>query len=172
MREKKNAEEFIFRNIKPEETEQAIAIEGICFPPHEACSAKAMTERITAAPELFFVAVDRKTGKIAGFFNGVATDETSFRDEFFTDISLHKTAGKNIMLLGLDVLPEYRGRGLARRLVEEYVLRERAGNRQALVLTCLEDKVEMYLKMGFTDNGTANSSWGNEEWHEMRYMLR
>lgn len=165
-------EQFIFRNIEPEETGQAIAIEQICFPPHEACSAKAMTERIIAAPDLFLAAVDKNTGKIAGFFNGIATDETSFRDAFFTDITLHKAAGKNVMLLGLDVLPEYRGKGLARELVKRYAERERGRSREFLILTCLEEKVEMYQRMGFVDYGIANSTWGNEEWHEMRYALK
>lgn len=165
-------EQFIFRNIESEETGQAIAIEQICFPPHEACSAKAMTERIIAAPDLFLVAVDKNTGKIAGFFNGIATDETAFRDEFFTDITLHKATGKSVMLLGLDVLPEYRGKGLAREIVKQYIERERARGRAFLVLTCLEDKVGMYKKMGFTDQGIADSTWGNEEWHEMRYAVK
>ena len=75
------------------------------------------------------------------------------------------------MLLGLDVLPEYRGQGLARMLVEKYIERERAKGRETLVLTCLDEKVEMYKKMGFTDQGVANSTWGNEEWHEMRYEI-
>lgn len=171
MGEKKISEQFIFRDIKPEETGQAIAIEQICFPPHEACSAEAMTERIIAAPELFLVAEDKEAGKIAGFFNGVATDEAAFRDEFFKDIGLHKADGKNVMLLGLDVLPEYRGQGLAKSLVDKYIEREHAKGREALVLTCLEEKVEMYKKMGFTDQGIANSTWGNEEWHEMRYAI-
>lgn len=171
MQERKTSEQFIFRDIKPEETGQAIAIEQICFPPHEACSAGAMTERIIAAPELFLVAVDKETGKIAGFFNGVGTDEVSFRDEFFTDIVLHKADGKNVMLLGLDVLPEYRGQGLAGTLVEKYKERERTKGREALVLTCLEEKVAMYQKMGFIDCGIADSTWGNEEWHEMRNIL-
>lgn len=171
MEEKNILKQFIFRNIEREETGQAIAIERICFPPHEACSAEAMTERIIAAPDLFLVAVDNNTGKIAGFFNGVATDEASFRDAFFTDITLHRTTGKNIMLLGLDVLPEYRGRGLAKELVERYAERERSRGRESLVLTCLADKVEMYEKMGFTDRGIADSTWGNEQWHEMRYAI-
>lgn len=36
-------------------------------------------------PELFLVAVDKETGKIAGFLNGPATNEIRFRDEFFAD---------------------------------------------------------------------------------------
>ena len=72
---------FEFRSINPDEVEQAIAIEQICFPPNEACSPKAMTERIAKVPQLFLVAVDKSTGKLAGFLNGVATDEEKFRDE-------------------------------------------------------------------------------------------
>ena len=79
---------FEFRSIHPDEVEQAIAIEQICFPPNEACSPKAMTERIAKVPQLFLVAIDKSTGKLAGFLNGVATDEEKFRDEFFTDIDL------------------------------------------------------------------------------------
>ena len=98
------AEHFEFRSILPEETDQAVAIEHICFPPNEACSRKAMTERIAAAQELFLVAIDRTNGRVAGFLNGISTNETRFRDEFFTDISLHDPKGKSVMLVGLDVL--------------------------------------------------------------------
>ena len=75
------------------------------------------------------------------------------------------------MLLGLDVLPEYRGHGLARALVSEYAIRERENGRSKLILTCLDEKVEMYKKMGFTDEGIANSTWGGEKWHEMSMSL-
>ena len=82
-------EKFEFRNIRPDEAEQAVEIEQICFPPNEACSPKSMRKRTEHASETFLVAVDKATGKIAGFLNGVATDEEVFRDEFFTDITLH-----------------------------------------------------------------------------------
>lgn len=117
------------------------------------------------------VAVDRENGKIAGFLNGIATNEQRFRDEFFTDVNLYETEGSHVMLLGLDVLPEYRGQGLARELVHQYVSRERAKGRCALVLTCLESKVKMYEKMAFYDHGIANSTWGREEWHEMSLQI-
>ena len=160
-----------FRTIRPEEADQAAVIEQICFPPNEACTEENMKSRIAAAPECFLVAVDPATGKIAGFFNGIATDEGRFRDEFFTDAGLHTPSGKNIMLLGLDVLPEYRGMGLARELVKQYAQREQVNGRRAMFLTCLAEKVGMYLKFGFVDLGIANSTWGGEEWHEMRYDL-
>lgn len=164
-------ERYEFRNIKVEETMQTVQIEQICFPPNEACSEAHMKERVLVAPDMFLVAIDKETGKIAGFFNGLATSEKVFRDEFFTDASLHNPSGDTVMLLGLDVLPEYRGQGLARALVEQYILREQKKERKTLLLTCLKEKVQMYEKFGFVDLGIANSTWGGEEWHEMSYTL-
>ena len=137
FKQQKLTEKFEFRNIYADETDQAVTIEQICFPPNEACSEKNMKERIVKAPELFLVAVDKTTGKIAGFLNGLATGESIFRDEFFTNADLYDPNGKNIMLLGLDVLPEYRRQGLATELMRQYAERERVNNRQMLILTCL-----------------------------------
>lgn len=162
---------FEFRTIKPEEIEQAITIEQICFPPNEACLPASMRARVKVAADLFLVAIDRETGKIAGFFNGIATNEEKFRDEFFTDAGLHDPDGKVVMLLGLDVLPEYRGQGLATRIVSEYACREKANGRKLLLLTCLEGKVKMYEGMGYENHGLANSTWGGEAWYEMGYQL-
>lgn len=165
------SEAFEFRSIRPQEADEAVAIEQICFPPNEACSERHMKERIQKAPELFLVAIHKESGKMAGFFNGISTGEELFRDEFFTDIELYDPDGQNVMMLGLDVLPEYRMQGLGRELVQQYLNRERANGRKRLVLTCLEAKVEMYRKMGFTDHGLANSAWGGEAWHEMSHII-
>lgn len=163
---------FELRTILPEEAEQAAQIEQICFPPNEACSPLHMKQRVFGAREQFLVAVDRSTGRLAGFLNGIATNEVRFRDEFFTDVSLHDPEGKNVMLLGLDVLPEYRGLGLARALVEAYCSREAARGGERMVLTCLDRLVGMYQKMGFTDLGLSASVWGGEAWHEMDFAVR
>lgn len=165
-------EKFEFRSILPEEALQTAEIERICFPPNEACSEKMMVERVAKAPEYFLVAVDKETGKIAGFLNGLATKETSFRDEFFTNADLHDPDGGTVMLLGLDVLPDYRRQGLARELVYQYLRRQRENGKSLILLTCLNAKVQMYQKMGFRDEGMADSSWGGEEWHEMSCVLK
>lgn len=164
-------ERFEFREVCLEEADEVAEIEQICFPPNEACSVVRMKERVTLVPELFLVAVDRQTGKIAGFLNGLATDEDVFRDEFFEDARLNQKDGKNIMILGLDVLPEYRRQGLATELVSRYAKRESERGRKSLILTCLDEKVPMYEKMGFVNLGIANSTWGGEQWNEMRVEL-
>lgn len=164
-------EQFEFRTILKSEAEQAVTIEHICFPPNEACSRQAMLTRIENASEQFLVAVDKTTGKLAGFINGLSTYEDKFRDEFFTDISLYDPKGENVMILGLDVLPEYRNRGLAREIVRNFSIMEKEKGRKTFILTCLDEKVKMYEKLGFSDKGMADSTWGGEEWHEMTYSL-
>ncbi len=162
---------YEFRYIQAEEAEQAADIEQICFPPNEACSREMMKNRIKIAPDFFLVAIEKETGKIAGFLNGIATDEHRFRDEFFTDARLHNPQGETIMILGLDVLPGYRKQGLATEIVSQYFRREQERGRKMVLLTCLDNKVKMYEKMGFHDNGQAGSTWGGEAWHEMSYIL-
>ena len=40
-----------------------------------------------------------------------------------------------------------------------------------MILTCLEEKVKMYEKMGFHNDGISQSTWGGEEWYEMSCLL-
>ena len=167
MSDKRIFERFEFINIKQDEAEEAAEIERICFPPNEACSKKHMKDRVAGIADLFLVAIDKENEKMAGFLNGLATDDEILKDEFFTDASLHNPEGKNVMLLGLDVLPEYRSQGLARELVRRYLERECGRGRKEIILTCLESKVAMYEKFGCKDKGIAQTTWGGEEWHEM-----
>ena len=162
---------FEFRSVRANEAEEVAEIEKICFPPHEVCSKKDMFERVEHAPELFLVAVDRDTGKIVGFLNGLATNREHLTDDFFEDADVHEAEGRNIMLLGLDVLPEYRCQGLARELMRQYLEREKQKGRKRVVLTCLPDKVRMYEKFGFEDHGIGESVWGGEAWYEMSIIL-
>ena len=67
-------ERFEFRTIFSEEAVQAASVERVCFPPNEACTEEMMKQRALKIRELFFVAVDRKSGEVAGFLNGLATD--------------------------------------------------------------------------------------------------
>lgn len=161
----------MIRQIRREEADEAAEIERICFPPNEACTYKQMQERVRRAPELFLVAEERETGKIAGFLNGLSTDEERFRDEFFENAALYNPDGANVMLLGLDVLPEYRRQGLATYLMKTYLKTESKKGRKKVLLTCLDSKVAMYEKMGYQDLGAANSTWGGEQWHEMCYKM-
>lgn len=166
------SEKYEFRSIHREEAEQAAEIEQICFPPAEAISRADVIDRVEKIPELFLVAVDRKNGKLAGYLTGFTTSEEAFQDKFFTNADLCDPDGKNNMLLGLEVLPKYRGQGLARELMMRYLDREQKRGRERVVLTCVDEKVEMYRRMGFEYIGISASVLGDEKWNEMEYRMK
>ena len=168
---KKLHERFEFRMIRQEEAIQTAEIELACFPPNEACSEKMMIERVKKAPEMFLVAVDKENKKIAGFINGLSSKEEELRDDFFEDADLYDPDGKNIMILGLDVLPAYQRQGLGRELMMEYMRRQKSRGIRKMILTCHKEKISMYEKMGYQDRGIGISVWGGSEWHEMYRLV-
>ena len=80
--------------------------------------------------------------------------------------------GKNNMLLGLEVLSEHRGQGLARELMMRYLAREQERGRKKAILTCVDGKVGMYERMGFEYTGISASVLGNVKWNEMEYIFQ
>ena len=70
-------------------------------------------------------------------------------------------------LLGLDILPEYRGQGLAKELIKLYGIWSQVKGKHRMVLTAHAEKVGLYEKLGFTDLGISGSTWGGGVWHEM-----
>ena len=65
---------YRFRQILPEEGAQAGEMDRICFPPEEAKPMEIMCRFVEKIPEQFLVAVDRGTGKVAGFLCGISSD--------------------------------------------------------------------------------------------------
>ena len=168
-------ERFEFKTIDPndrETAEYAVYMESVCLPPTDACTREEILDRIAAAPELFITAVDRRTGKLAGILNGIATNEDTFRDEFFSEAStLHDPDGSTVMLCGMDVMPEYRLQGLAREMIRRCCEKEKAKGRKRLLLTCVEDKIGMYEKFGFHYVGVSASVYGGTVWYDMDMIL-
>ena len=163
---------YQFRQILPEEGTQAGEMDSVCFPPEEAKPMEIMCRFAGELPEIFLVVIDRETGKVAGFLCGIASDEAHFSDAFFTDLSLHDPAAQTVYLLGLDILPQYRGQGLAGELLRLYEIWSQVRGKHRMVLTAHKEKVGMYEKMGFTDLGISDSVWGGGVWHEMERRLQ
>lgn len=160
-------ERYELRQVLPTDAEIATEIEAVCFPPSEACTLPIMKERIQHAAPSFVVAVERETGKIVGFVNALCTEESTLRDELFTDTSLHDPDGENVMICSVAVLPEYRKQGIAREMMSELLRKQQELGKRQAILTCVPGKVTMYKKFGFTDRGESESTWGGEKWHEM-----
>jgi len=166
--------DFDIHKINPSEAEGMVKVEHRCFPEGVAETRDNLLIRIATAPEMFLVATlnnGEDKGKVVAYINGIATDENHFSDKYFHDLTLYEHGGKNIFLLGLAVLPEYRGIGLASELMKEYIKLGKDTSKSMLLLTCLKSKIPMYEKLGFINMGLANSDWGGEIWFEMKYVL-
>lgn len=163
--------QFIFRIAEKRDADAIVQIEKICFPIEEQIPEQYLRERVELIPDFFLLAEDVETGKIAGSICGLATNKNQFDDCFFTDINSHEPNGKNVMLVGLAVLPEFQKQGLAKELMNQFAAFKKKSGHETFVLTCVESLVPMYEKFGFHDCGLAHSTWGGHAWHEMKREL-
>lgn len=154
-----------------EDLEEINEIEHICFPPNEACAREHFIKRLTMAPDHFLLLRERgEDGKdtIVGFVNDIATDRETITDGMFTDIVEHKPDGAYLMILGLDVRPQYRHRGYAGMLLRRLIDNARREGRRGVGLTCHDFLIPYYSSFGFRDLGVSASVWGGETWYDMR----
>lgn len=153
------------RNAAPQDVEEIIRIEAVCFPPAEAAQPDDVRARFAAFPENFFVF--EKDGRIAGFINGCTTDAPELPDALYHDASLHRPDGAYQTVFGLDVLPEYRKNGIGGQLIRHYVATARARGKKGVVLTCKDHMIRFYERAGFTCKGVSASSHGGAKWNDM-----
>ena len=165
--------EIRFRDGLPENGPEFADLEEICFPPGQRISRDVILTRADKYPDQFLVAEDTKATdhKIAGFIAGVATEGGFFSDDLFTDPEIHDPSGSTVMISGLEVRPEYRHMGLATKLMEKFIDRERRRGRKRIVLTCLENLVPFYENMGYRKIGLSKSTFGGAAWYEMDMNL-
>ena len=153
------------RNAEPQDVEEIIRIEAVCFPPAEAAQPDDVRARYAAFSENFFVF--EQDGRIAGFINGCTTDAPELPDALYHDTSLHRPDGAYQTVFGLDVLPEYRKNGIGGQLIRHYVATARARGKKGVVLTCKDHMIRFYERAGFTCKGVSASSHGGAKWNDM-----
>ena len=106
---------MLIRQVQPDDLENLIKVEELCFPPEEAATREAFEYRIAAFPESFFVAVEND--EIIGIVNGCVTDSLVISDDLFEPDGGHNPNGKNQAIFGLLVDPEYQKQGVAAALM-------------------------------------------------------
>ena len=109
---------YEIRNVTCSDLEQVTALENACFPPAEAAAKEAFAYRIKTFPERFFVA--ELDGKIIGIINGCASDQMTITDDLFEPQG-HEPDGKNQMIFGLAVHPNFQRKGIGAALMEQMV---------------------------------------------------
>ena len=145
------------------------AIEAACFPAAEAATEQDFAKRLAVYPAHFWLL--EKGGEVISFVNGMVTDEADLRDEMYADASLHNPGGAWQMIFGVNTLPEYRCQGLAEQVLRRVIADAKAQGRKGCVLTCKEQLVHYYAKLGFENEGVSGSTHGGVVWYAMRLMF-
>lgn len=145
-------------------------VEAKCFPPSEAASETAFTERIESYANHFWLM--HENDKLIAFVDGFVTDESDLTDEMFANAAMHNENGTWQMIFGVNTLPEYRNNGYASELLRRAVDEAREQGRKGVVLTCKDKLLSFYARLGFVDEGiTDKSTHGNAVWHQMRIIF-
>lgn len=161
---------YTIRTVVPGDIDALAAVEAACFPAAEAASRESLKVRAEAFADSFLVAEltsGAEAGRIIGFINGAVTDSRTIADEMFEDVSLHNPDGRYQSIFGLDVILEYRGRGVAADLMRHMIEAARKQGRAGLILTCKERLIGYYQKFGYKNMGVSRSVHGGAVWYDM-----
>jgi ribosomal protein S18 acetylase RimI-like enzyme len=157
--------EFLIRQAIADDITKIAYIEEKCFPKSEAASLKSFFERFMAFPECFLVAeVD---GTVVGHINGCVTSNEKLEDALYHNAALHEPNGPWQTVFGIAVLPEYQHQGMASALMEHFKENARNRGKQGILLTCKDEKIGFYEKLGFTYDGVSGSGHGGARWNDM-----
>ena len=154
-----------FRNATIQDLDVVSEIELKCFPLEEAATREAFEYRIQTFPTSFILAM--LEDKVVGHVNGCCTDLPLICDELFEKDGGHNPNGKNQMIFGLAVLPEYQRKGIAEKLMKSIILSAKSEGRESVVLTCKNQLVHYYEKFGFKSLGISESTHGGAVWYDM-----
>lgn len=153
------------RMVSPIDIDEVSRVEALCFPAAEAADKKSFEWRIDTFPESFFIAMDGSN--IVGFINGCVTDKPILEDELYHSPSSHNPNGSYQTVFGLDVIPEYRCKGVAAKLMQHLIESAKKNGRNGMVLTCKDRLVHYYEKFGYENKGLSKSTHGGAEWFDM-----
>lgn len=152
-------------NVSLGDLDEITGIETTCFPKEQAASKESLRERLQVFPEHFLLAELEK--KPVGYIGGMVSNEKYITDVMYEVARLHDKEGKYQLIFSLAVLPEYQGKGIARFLMENMIDKASQEGREAVSLTCRENLIEFYEKLGFKNHGISVSNHGNVAWYNM-----
>ncbi len=158
------------RNVTYRDLSACYTVESRCFFPSEAAPKENIEKRIKMFPEGFFVA--EVNGTVIGHVNSAATNKDDITDEEFKAMIGHEKHGKNIVIFSLAVLPEFRGRGIAGKLMITFIEEAKKLDKKKILLLCKSELIAYYEKYGFIYGAESASKHGGFNWHEMFLALK
>lgn len=157
------------RNVTEHDIDRCYEIETVSYGGDEAASKEKILKRIRTYPEGFIVLENER--EIIGFINAGATNNVVLSDEEFKELVGHDPKGKQIVVMSVVVHPDYQGQGMASRLMDDFIGRMKAIEKQEIYLICQTELIPMYANFGYKDLGPSDSDHGGLSWHEMSLAL-
>jgi ribosomal protein S18 acetylase RimI-like enzyme len=157
------------RNVNEQDLDRCFEIETVSYAGDEAASREKILKRIIAYPEGFIVLENER--EIVGFINSGATHRVELSDEEFKELVGHDPQGRHIVILSVVVHPDYQGKGMAGKLMNNFIDRMKALGKSDIYLICQTELVDMYARYGFVDLGASDSDHGGLSWNEMSLTL-
>jgi len=158
-----------FRTPTAADAERCYAIEIGAYEGDEAATLEKIRTRIAQYPQGFLVL--ENAGEIVGFINSGCAHEVVMSDEAFKELVGHDPAAPNVVIMSVVVDPAHQGKGYAKRLMEEFILRMKAAGKLTIHLMCKEQHVALYQKLGYQYVKPSPSDHGGMAWHEMVMFL-
>ncbi len=160
---------LVIRNVEQRDLDACFETESRCFLPSEAASRENIARRIELFPEGFLVA--ELDGRVVAHVNSGSTGKDDITDEAFKAMVGHDSGGANIVIFCLAVLPEFRRRGIARRLLLRFFEESKELGKRRIMLLCKTDLIPFYRNFGYAYAGESASTHGGFTWHEMVLAL-
>jgi len=160
---------IIIREACISDLDRCYEIESTAYAGDEAASREKIRTRIEVYPEGFLVL--EFEGEIAGLVNSGATDNVQLSDEAFKELVGHDPSGKKIVIMSVAVHPDFQRKGLAGKLIIEFIAKMKAMAKSEIFLICQTGLIDMYASYGFVYIGVSDSEHGGLDWHEMSLSL-
>ena len=153
------------RNVQTRDLEQLLCIESEGFSIEEAATKEAFVERIGLIADTFIVA--EKKGEILGYINGPVINQIYITDNLFEKIKKNPKRGGYQSVLGIAVSKKARNQGISKILIEKMEELVKENEREGITLTCKQELVSFYEKLGFVNHGMSESKHGGVSWYNM-----
>lgn len=157
---------MVIRTAKITDLDDIAAIEAACFPTAEAATKEEFKERLTYYARHFWLMFEGE--QLIAFADGLVTDIADLTDEMYERADMHNKKGAWQMIFGVNTLPEYRKNGYAGELIKRCIADAKAQGRKGVVLTCKDELISYYAKLGFINEGASKSVHGGVKWNQMR----
>ncbi|MCZ8512084.1 GNAT family N-acetyltransferase [Paenibacillus filicis] len=152
------------------EADRAYTIEEASYTPEAAASREAFRLRQQTFGSYFLIA-ETENGDLVGVTNGVRLSHDRIDEEGTKQMEGFDEQGRYFVVLTVAVSSAYRGRGIAKALmqaVKEQAVRDRL---EAVLLMCEAPLIPFYEALGCRYDKPSASTHGGIAWHEMRLQL-